>query len=84
MSVFFRKESLPYVNVSLDSALQYLQRGNFKTQTTPKGWNTVLYGDVPVGFINNIGMRINNYFPIEWRIRMNIPVNPEVNIIKWA
>jgi 16S rRNA C967 or C1407 C5-methylase (RsmB/RsmF family)/NOL1/NOP2/fmu family ribosome biogenesis protein len=83
MSVFYRKESLPFVNVSLESALQYLHRGNFIAGAASKGWNTVLYNDVPLGFINNIGTRVNNYYPVGWRIRMNIPVNAKESIITW-
>jgi hypothetical protein len=28
---------------------------------------------VPLGFVKNLGNRANNYFPKEWRIRMNLP-----------
>lgn len=84
LSVSYRKENLPSVNVSLDSALQYLHRGNFKIGTSPRGWNAVTYEGVPLGFINNIGTRINNYFPVEWRIRMNLPVNAKESIITWC
>jgi len=84
MSVHYRKESHPFVNVSLEYALEYLHRGNLNSGTGSKGWNTVLYEDVPLGFINNIGTRVNNYYPIDWRIKMNLPVNAGEKLIKWA
>jgi len=84
LSTGYRKGCLPTADLNLGSALQYLHRGDFKIGSSPKGWNTVSYNDVPMGFVNNIGTRVNNYFPVEWRIRMNIPADAEENIIKWA
>ena len=37
----------------------------------PKGWNIVTYNGINLGFIKNIGSRVNNYFPVEWRIRLD-------------
>jgi len=36
-----------------------------------------------LGFCNNVGNRINNYYPVEWRIRMSIPESRYKNIIQW-
>jgi hypothetical protein len=47
------------------------------------GWNIVTYKGINLGFVNNIGNRVNNYFPVEWRIRMNKPESGSENIIKW-
>jgi NOL1/NOP2/fmu family ribosome biogenesis protein len=30
----------------------------------------VTYEGLPLGWIKNIGNRINNYYPKDWRIRM--------------
>jgi NOL1/NOP2/fmu family ribosome biogenesis protein len=73
MSVFFNKESFPTVDISLDQALLYLSRGQFAPENIQKGWNIVQYNGVNLGFIKNIGSRINNYYPVGWRIRMSIP-----------
>jgi hypothetical protein len=48
------------------------------------GWILVTYKGVNLGFIKNIGKRINNYFPVEWRIRMNMAVQGSENTIRWA
>jgi hypothetical protein len=48
-----------------------------------KGWNILTYKGINLGFVNNIGNRVNNYFPVEWRIRMNKPETGSENIIKW-
>jgi NOL1/NOP2/fmu family ribosome biogenesis protein len=83
MSILFRKESFPVMEVSLDMALQYLRRENIIVSMTIKGWNAISYNGVILGFVNNIGNRVNNYYPIEWRIRMNISKTGMGSIIKW-
>jgi hypothetical protein len=63
--------------------LPYLRRDNFKAEFAEKGWNLVTYKGVNLGFVNNIGTRFNNYYPVEWRIRMRIAGDDPVSIIKW-
>ncbi|MDR1526225.1 MAG: rRNA cytosine-C5-methyltransferase [Dysgonamonadaceae bacterium] len=36
----------------------------------PKGYLLVTYGHCPLGFVKNIGVRANNLYPSDWRIRM--------------
>ena len=83
LSIFFRKENFPVLDVGLEVAQQYLHRENVMINGTIKGWNAVSYNGVIMGFVNNIGSRINNYYPIEWRIRMNLPKIGMGSIIKW-
>ena len=64
-------------------ALAFMRRDNFKLQNAIKGWNIVTYKGIYLGFVNNIGNRVNNYFPVEWRIRMNLPESGKENIIIW-
>jgi hypothetical protein len=47
------------------------------------GWNIVTYKGINLGFVNNIGNRVNNYFPVEWRIRMDLPEAGKENLIDW-
>lgn len=37
-----------------------------------KGYAIITYQDVPLGFAKNIGTRMNNLYPTNWRIRMSI------------
>lgn len=83
MSILFRKESFPVMEVSLDIAQQYLRRENIIVGMTIKGWNAISFNGVILGFVNNIGNRVNNYYPIEWRIRMNVSKTGMGSIIKW-
>jgi NOL1/NOP2/fmu family ribosome biogenesis protein len=68
---------------ALREALAYLRRDNFALSGSPKGWNIVTYRGINLGFANNIGNRVNNYYPVEWRIRMELPLQGEENIIDW-
>lgn len=64
-------------------ALSFLRRDNIHPAEIPKGWFLTAYNGINLGFCNNIGSRINNYYPVEWRIRMNIPQTGPKNIILW-
>ncbi len=62
--------------IELDNikAIQYLKKENM---TLPNesllGWAVVTYQTIALGWVKIIqGGRVNNYFPIEWRIRMNL------------
>jgi NOL1/NOP2/fmu family ribosome biogenesis protein len=83
MSVFLKRTGFPEVNISHEQALLYLSRGNISPGNIQKGWNMVSYKGVILGFINNIGKRINNYYPPEWRIRMNINKSGQQQDLTW-
>jgi len=53
--------------VNKDEALKYLRRQDLHLDS-PKGWNLVMYEQLPLGWIKSLPNRINNYYPQEWRI----------------
>lgn len=69
--------------VNIREALAFLRRDSFSLSDSPKGWNLVTYNGVNLGFANNIGNRVNNYYPVEWRIRMELPLPGSENLINW-
>jgi 16S rRNA C967 or C1407 C5-methylase (RsmB/RsmF family)/NOL1/NOP2/fmu family ribosome biogenesis protein len=78
------KKGIFYENeVNLRVALAFMRRDNFSLPDAATGWNLVTYRGINIGFINNLGKRVNNYFPVEWRIRMDLPEPGKENIIKW-
>lgn len=83
MSVRLRKNQFSSVDLGLKEAISYLRRDNFKIHCPEKGWNLVTYKDVNLGLVNNIGTRFNNYYPVEWRIRMLVPYNDKTSILEW-
>ncbi len=84
LSNSLRNAAFPRVEISFSEALSYLRRDTFTLQNASKGWNIVTYKEINLGFVKNLGNRLNNYFPVEWRIRMNIPAPGSENIICWS
>jgi NOL1/NOP2/fmu family ribosome biogenesis protein len=60
---------IPYENVEVDIevALQYLRRSNLPS-LPGKGWITLNFNGLRLGFLKNLTNRSNNYYPNEWRI----------------
>ncbi len=83
LSDSLRKDAFPLQDLSISGAINYLRRDGFNLPDAPKGWIIVTYMGVNLGFVKNIGKRLNNYFPVEWRIRMNTPESVQDNILKW-
>lgn len=55
------------VSLDLEQSLQYLRRQDLFIEAT-KGWNLVLFEELPIGWLKALPNRINNYYPQEWRI----------------
>lgn len=70
ISPILNKNSFEYCELDLAEALRYLRKDEIKTGSESAGWQIVRFRQIPLGFIKNLGNRINNYFPKEWRIRM--------------
>lgn len=63
----------PSVELNRDDALQYLSRNSIKLQGAPLGYVRVTYKGLGLGFVKNLGNRANNLYPMNWRIRMQLP-----------
>ncbi|MCA1756374.1 MAG: rRNA cytosine-C5-methyltransferase [Bacteroidales bacterium] len=59
------------MELSLDDALNYLRRNTVPFRGGEKGWNLVMFEGSALGWIKNIGSRYNNYYPVNWRIRIS-------------
>jgi NOL1/NOP2/fmu family ribosome biogenesis protein len=57
-------ESIP---VDLDTALSYLRRADLVIPGK-KGWNTLSYMGIRLGWAKLLPNRLNNYYPNEWRL----------------
>jgi len=78
-----KKDGFHVSDINLKEAIAYLRRDNFVLGDAPKDWNILSYRGINLGFVKNIGSRVNNYYPVEWRIRMNLPEPGCEKIIKW-
>jgi NOL1/NOP2/fmu family ribosome biogenesis protein len=83
LSTRLKKEAFPRQEISLDEAISFLRRDSFTISNIPKGWNVVTYNGINLGFVKNLGNRINNYFPVEWRIRLDAAAIKNPNPISW-
>jgi len=83
LSEAIRKDAFPVAELVYNEALSYLRRDKFLPAGIPKGWVIAAFRGINLGFCNNIGNRVNNYYPVDWRIRMNIPETGNRNILKW-
>ena len=59
-------------DITKETALQYFSRTAFTLPDSPNGWILLRYNGLSIGFVKNIGTRVNNSYPMEWRIRMKI------------
>jgi NOL1/NOP2/fmu family ribosome biogenesis protein len=84
LSVRLKKDAFPQVDTDLHDAIAYLRRDNFVLHDAPGGRSVVTYKGVNLGFVNNIGKRVNNYYPVEWRIRRDVPEAGKESIINWT
>ncbi|MFM8591361.1 MAG: methyltransferase RsmF C-terminal domain-like protein [Sphingomonadales bacterium] len=67
-------ESVSLLALTRSDAIAYLQRGTFSVESLEKGWSVVAYQQFPLGWINALPNRINNYYPKELRILKERPL----------
>ena len=74
LSTALSETAFPACEVDKKTALRYLRKETVLDlpDSLPKGYILLTYGNIPLGFIKNIGNRFNNLYPAEWRIKMNI------------
>ena len=65
-------QAFPEVPVDVETALKYLHRDTFTLDDAPAGFVLLTCGDIPLGFVKNLGRRCNNLHPQGRRIIMDI------------
>lgn len=60
--------NLPVLPVNFEQAINYLKRKDTGLEPQQKGWQLVTFKGYPLGWINALANRINNYYPKEYRI----------------
>jgi 16S rRNA C967 or C1407 C5-methylase (RsmB/RsmF family)/NOL1/NOP2/fmu family ribosome biogenesis protein len=60
--------AVPVTELSYEEAIKYLQRQDLAINTATTGWQVVCYKSYPLGWINALKNRVNNYYPKEIRI----------------
>ncbi len=72
LSIAFNRDAFPVAEVDRQTALAFLHRDSITLPDAPKGYVTIIYDGLPLGFVKNLGNRCNNLHPQSRRIRMNI------------
>ncbi|WP_242928127.1 methyltransferase RsmF C-terminal domain-like protein [Pontibacter vulgaris] len=73
LSKYLNKDAFQSINLELEQALKYLRKEDISLGSNGNNWVLLQYQDLPLGWAKQIGNRINNYYPKEWRIRMELP-----------
>lgn len=69
----FASPSITKFELSKNDALLYLKKELTQINTSETGWILSTYNGIGIGWLKNIGHRINNYLPSEYRIIMDLP-----------
>lgn len=64
-----RREAFQQVALTREQALAYLRTEALTLTNAPLGIVLLTYEDAVLGFAKNVGARLNNLYPNEWRIR---------------
>lgn len=72
LSLLFSGDAFPVLEVDRQDALKFLAREPISADGMPRGILTVSYLGLPLGFVKNIGSRVNTLHPAGRRIRMDI------------
>ena len=72
MSSDFCNQRYPELELEIDEALKYLKGETLRTSGFEKGYLLLKYKGISLGFGKEIGTRINNLYPLNWRIRMQV------------
>ncbi|MFM9949134.1 MAG: methyltransferase RsmF C-terminal domain-like protein [Saprospiraceae bacterium] len=63
---------VPRVALEREQALHFLKKEPPVFNPVPQGWMLAAYEGLGLGWAKGIGNRVNNYYPKEWRILMQI------------
>ncbi|RDV16297.1 rRNA methyltransferase [Pontibacter diazotrophicus] len=73
LSQHLNKGAFETAELDLEQALRYLRKEDISLGTSGNDWLLLQYKNIPLGWAKQVGNRMNNYFPKEWRIRMELP-----------
>ncbi|RIJ41650.1 methyltransferase RsmF C-terminal domain-like protein [Pontibacter oryzae] len=83
LSQHLNKDAFEVADLNLDQALRYLRKEDINLGTNGNDWLLLQYNGLPLGWAKQIGNRMNNYYPKEWRIRMELPTDLPEGVLKF-
>jgi len=70
LSWIINRQMFHIENLTHEQAIAYLRRDNLYFPEAPQGWILLQFQGQLLGWAKNLGNRVNNTYPQEWRIRM--------------
>ena len=67
-------EKIPKIELSYPQAINYLRKQEVEVETNVTGWAIATYQNHSLGWMKVLPNRINNYYPIELRLRKEFEV----------
>lgn len=64
-----KNKNISSFDLNLPDAIRYLRKEPLTLNKIPEGWVLATYHDYRLGWMKGIRSRINNYYPVNWRIR---------------
>ncbi|MBA4322559.1 MAG: rRNA methyltransferase [Odoribacter sp.] len=77
------KDGFPSAELDYIQSIAFLKKENLKLNGAERGWILLNYMGINLGFVKNIGTRVNNYFPVDWRIRMQDTKQADKGPVDW-
>ena len=70
LSWIINKQVFHVEKLTWEEAIAYLRKDNLYFPEAPHGWILLQFQGQLLGWVKNLGNRVNNAYPQEWRIRM--------------
>lgn len=64
-----KNKDIPFAELNLPDAIKFLRKEPLNLNEISNGWILATYNGYGLGWLKNIGSRLNNYYPVNWRIR---------------
>jgi len=77
LSWIINKQAFHIEKLTWEQAIAYLRKDSLHFPESPHGWILLEYQNQLLGWAKNLGNRVNNTYPQEWRIRME-PVKDRI------
>lgn len=66
-------EDITRIPLTKEQATHYLQKKELQISNFDKGWALATYAGINLGWLKVLQNRVNNYYPVEWRILKGLP-----------
>jgi len=80
LSWIINKQAFHVEKLTWEEAIAYLRKDSLHFPEAPQGWILLEFQNQLLGWAKNLGNRVNNAYPQEWRIRMEPVKNTHLKL----